>query len=297
MTANAFMPEALEANRRNELTDVQARNFGALARDRRKSALSSAAFLVAGAVIVGFFASPTAPVASRVLITCACVFFAIFLVARAAGGDPLARDLKQGQVQSVEGAIGKRGPVGGRISNYFLDIGDRTFKVSRGTFADAPDAGLVRSYFLPRSRKIVNLELLPQTAPVREATVESLAETLRASMQWTHRREANEARAELANIRDAFTASTTNAAIPPAPQQRDPRPLGEAIVGAWSNVMMKVIFSADGTVSATLVGTQRKGHWSIDQAGRLRTDITGFEGSADAWVAGNELTIALEGNG
>jgi hypothetical protein len=58
-----------------------------------------------------------------------------------------------------------------------------------------------------------------------------------------------------------------------------------------------VIFSADGTVSASTFGTQRKGRWSIDTAGRLRTDITGFDGSADAWVAGNELTIALEENG
>jgi len=297
MPANAFYPEALEANRRGELTDVQTRNFGAWSRDRRKSALSSAALFVAGAVLVGFFASPRAPVAARVVITLASLSIATFLVVRAAKGDPLARDVKLRQVQSVEGAIGKRGPVGGRISTYFLDIGDSTFQVSRGTFADAPDAGRVRLYFLPRSRKIVNLERLPQTAPVREASMEDLAKTLRTAMQWSHRREANEARAELAGIRDAFTASTTNAATPPAPQARDPRPLGEAIVGTWSNGVMDVVFSADGTVSASTFGMQRKGRWSIDHAGRLLTDITGFEGSADAWVAGNELSIALEENG
>jgi len=296
MTANAFLPEALEANRRGELTDIQARNFGAQCRDRRNSALSSAAFLVAGAVLVGFFASPTAPLGMRLLITSACLFFAVVLVARAAGSDPLARDVKRRQVQSVEGAIGKR-QLSGRLSNYFLEVGDQTFTVSRGTFAAAPDAGWVRLYFFPRSRKFVNLERLPQPTPVREATMESLAETLRASMQWGHRREANEARAELAHIGEALAASTTSAAAPPAPAARDSSPLGEAIVGTWSNGVMKVTFSADGTVTTNIFGAQKKGHWSIDQTGRLRTDINGYDGHADAWIVGNELTIALEENG
>ena len=296
MTANAFYPEALEANRRGELTDVQARNFGAWSRDRRKSALSSAALFVAGAVLIGFFASPSAPVATRVLITFASLSIATFLVVRAAGSDPLARDVKQRQVQSVEGAIGKRGPIGGRVSTYFLDVGDRTFQVSRGTFAAAPDAGWVRLYFLPRSRKIVNLERLKTDAPVRETSMEDLATTLRSAMQWSHRREANEARAELANIGDALTASIAKAAASP-PGARDSRPLGEAIVGTWSNGVMKVMFSADSTVTTNIFGAQRTGHWSVDHAGRLRTDITGSEGSVDAWVAGNELTIALDENG
>ena len=296
MTANAFYPEALEANRRGELTDLQARNFGAWSQDRRKSALGSAALFVAGAVLVGFFASPTAPVVTRVVITFASLSIATFLVVRAAGSDPLARDVKQRQVQSVEGAIGKRGPIGGRVSTYFLDVGDRTFQVSRATFADAPDAGWVRLYFLPRSRKIVNLERLPQAAPVREASLEDLAKTVRASMQWSHRREANEARADLANIGDALTASIAKGSAHP-PLARDSRPLGEAIVGTWSNGVMKVMFSADSTVTTNIFGAQRNGHWSVDDRGRLRTDITGSEGSVDAWIVGNELTIALDENG
>ena len=296
MTANAFYPEALEANRRGELTDLQARNFGAWSQDRRKSALGSAALFVAGAVLVGFFASPTAPVVTRVVITFASLSIATFLVVRAAGSDPLARDVKQRQVQSVEGAIGKRGPIGGRVSTYFLDVGDRTFQVSRATFADAPDAGWVRLYFLPRSRKIVNLERLPQAAPVREASLEDLAKTVRTSMQWSHRREANEARADLANIGDALAASIAKGSAPP-PLARDARPLVEAIVGTWSNGVMKVMFSADNTVTTNIFGAQRNGHWSVDDTGRLRTDITGSEGSVDAWIVGNELTIALDENG
>ena len=63
---------------------------------------------LAGAVLVGFFASPAAPVAARAVITLASLSIATFLVVRAAVSDPLARDVKLRQVQSVEGAIGKR---------------------------------------------------------------------------------------------------------------------------------------------------------------------------------------------
>lgn len=247
---------------------------------------------------MGVFAAPTAPATARLLITFICLGVAAFLLVRAiTGSDSLTRDLRRRQVHSVEGGIRKSGPIGGRISTYFLEVGDRTFKVSRATFAAAPDAGFVRLYFLPRSRKIVNLERLPHPTSLNGATVRGLAESLVSAMRSHDRREANEARAELASVRDAVTAAFAASSAPPVAHERDPRPLGEAIVGTWKNGLMKVTFSADGKVTTDMYGAQKNGHWSIDGAGRLRADITGREGTADASVAGDQLRIAVEGSG
>lgn len=298
LAPDSFQADALEANRRGELSEAQRRGFGALAGSNRRSAVGSAALLLAGAFVVAFLSSPTASPVLRTLVPIACVAIAAFLLVRSIGGsDALSRDLKQGQVQSVEGAIGKRrgGGGGGRsVSVYFLEVGDRTFKVARDTYAAAPDAGFVRLYFLPRSRKIVNLERLANPAPPLEPTPQAVAASLGAALRAHDMRERNEARAGLSGLADALQAGFPRSPEAPPASERDPRPLREAIVGSWSNPMIRVSFSADGGVTTRMMGATRTGHWSVDEAGRLRSDITGRPESADAWVAGNQLTIAAE---
>lgn len=294
---NALQPEALEANRGGALSEDQLRGFRAMSRYGRRSALSTAAFLVAGAILVGFFASPTAPVATRALIVFICLAIAAFLVVRSIlGTDPLTRDLRHVQVQSVEGAIGKR-RVGGRTTTHFLEVGDRSFKVSSGTYDDAPDAGFVRLYFLPHSRKVVNLERLENPPLSGDLSAPKIASSIRASLSWGDRARANEARAELASAADAMKAAVVHSAAAPPTDARDQRPLEKAIVGTWKNAMMKVTFAADGTVTTNMLGAKREGHWSVDGDGRLRSDITGREGAADAWIAANELTVTIQGQG
>jgi hypothetical protein len=294
---NPFPPDALDANRRGDLSDEQLRGFGALSRYRRRDSLSIAAFLVAGALLIGFFASPTSSAVLRALVTVGCLAIAAVLVVRSVtGSDALTRDLRRVQVQSVEGAIGKRRPAsGGRsVSTYFLDVGDRSFKVAPATYDAAPDAGIVRVYFLPRSRKIVNLERLPDPPLQSDLTPRGIVESLGTAL-WSHsRREANEARAGLAGVADALKATFAQSPGSP-PEVRDPRPLSDAIIGTWSNALMKVSFSADGRVAIRMFGTERDGHWSVDGTGRLRADITGRQETADAWVAGNQLTVTAEG--
>jgi hypothetical protein len=296
-----FASDALEANRRGELSDKQLLGFGALSRYQRRNALTIAAFLVAGAVLVGGFASPTAPVVPRVLITGIALAIAAVLVMRSiTGSDALTRDLRHVTVQSVEGAIGKRriGNRGGpAATSYFLDVGDASFKVARDTYASAPDAGFVRLYFLPRSRKIVNLERLSNAPLPNEVSMKGLADALGPALRSHSRRERNEARAGLADMADAVEASLVSSPEARPSNASDPRPLDQAIVGTWSNVMMKVTFSAGGRVTIQMPGTKRDGHWSVDGAGRLRADITGQQATGDAWVSGNQLTITLDGEG
>jgi len=305
--ADVFQAEALDANRRGELTDAQLRGFGKLSGYNRRSAFSSAAFLVAGAVLVGFFASPSASPTLRVLIPLVCLVIAAVLVVRAiTGSDALTRDLRRRQVQSVHGAIGKRRIGNGRAPDtFFLDVGDSRFNVARATYENAPDAGYVRLYFLPHSRKIVNLERLPNPAVengaspqdlLGGATPQNVLRTLGAAVHSHNRRETNEARASLAALGDAFDSLFTQSPAPPA-GARDPRPLDEAIVGTWSNGFMTVAFLADGSVKADMLGRHEHGRWSVDSNGRLRADVMGQQQAAEAWVAGDRLTISADGQG
>jgi hypothetical protein len=296
---NPFPPDALEANRRGELSEAQRRGFGALSRDRRRSGLSSAAFFTAGALLIAFFASPSASIVLRMLLTAAGLAIAAFLVVRSiTGADALTRDLRRVQVQCAEGAIGKRRlGASGRVTTCFLDVGDQTFQVAPATYEAAPDAGRVRVYFLPRSRKVVNLERLPNAPLPDEVTPQGILKSLGAAIHSHNRREENEARAEIASLGDVVKASFAQSPAAPPPGARDPRPLDEAILGTWTNGLMKVTFSADGRVTTNMFGAARSGHWSVDPAGRLRADITGRLETADAWVAGNQLTVAAEGAG
>ena len=291
--SNPFVPDALEANRRGELTEKQRHGFGALSGYQRRNDLSIAAFLVAGAVLVSFANSPTFSPVARTLVQLACLAIAAYLVVRSiTGGSALARDLRESRVESVEGAIGKRQFSGGRSpGNYFLDVGNRRFQVARNTYAEAPDAGHVRLYFLPRSRKIVNLEQLAN--PAVEVTPQGIMASLGAAFLAGGTQDRNEGRAELASIGQALMAGMSRSPLPPPPPEaRDPRPLRQAILGAWSRQMMKVTFTSDGRVTSSTFGAERSGLWSVDATGRLQSDLMGESQTVDAWVAGDQLTIS-----
>jgi hypothetical protein len=307
LTQSAVLaPDALEANRRGELTDGQRQGFGNLARDNRKSQLQFAGIALVIAVLVGGFASSTAPILTRGLITIVALAIAAVLVVRSVtGADALTRDLRSPRVEFVEGAIGKRRIGNGRARDtYFLDVGDRRFTVARATYDTAPDAGHVRIYYLPRSRKIVNFERLPDeqfqhATPqdlVRDIKSPDLLRTFGAALHSHTRQETNEARATLTAMGEAMQAAFGPHAAPP-PRDRDPRPLGEAIVGAWTNGLMTISFSADGRVTADTMGHTQQGRWSIDSGGRLLADVMGQQQAADAWISGDQLTITADGQG
>jgi hypothetical protein len=233
------------------------------------------------------------------LVTVVCLAIAAVLVVRAIlGSDALTRDVRHAQVQLVEGAIGKRrfGSSGGPLAtSYFLDVGDRSFNVGRDTYQAAPDAGIVRLYFLPRSRKVVNLERLPNAPLPNASTSGDVLQSLADAMRSPSRQRVNEAHAGIAAVGDALESTFAQMSAAATSDVRDPRPLGEVIVGTWSSGLMTVTFSAGGQVTIQMLGTKRAGHWSIDSAGRLRADITGKLETTDARVAGNQLTIAAGG--
>jgi hypothetical protein len=110
--------------------------------------------------------------------------------------------------------------------------------------------------------------------------------------------QAAEARAEMAAMGNAMDAQMARAAMPPPADQRDPRPLSEAILGTWQMGPMSMTFMPDGTLVANLPGGRRQTRrWSIGPDGRLHANSSGRDQATDAWVAGDVLTISENGQG
>jgi hypothetical protein len=295
-----FLQDALEANRAGELTNRQRDRLRPIARSARQSMLIAAVVFAVAAAMMLFDRDFSLPEVFRVALAGASVVLAVFFLLRAAvGADALTRDLRHRRVQSTDGAIGKRSssPSGrGSRRLYWLDVGDGSYRVSYAGYQAAPDAGMVRVYFLPRSRRVVNLERLPDAPLAPGLTPQEVLLSLGTAMLTGRRRDVNEIRAQMAPVVDAVRPARDATVTPPPPSARDSRPLAQAIVGTWTNPFMTVAFERNGTVTATLFGgMERHGQWSVDGAGRLIAEVTGQGEAADAWVVGDELTIAADG--
>lgn len=298
--ADPFPKDALEANRAGQLTVVQRDKLRPIARYTRQSTFGAAIVFVVAAAMMVLDEKLQLPVVLRMPLAGACLALAAFFLVRAVvGADALSRDLRHRQVQSADGAIGKRTgsySARGARRTHWLDVGDGTYRVSPSGYDAAPDAGIVRVYFLPRSRRVVNLERLPDAPFKGGITPHGVLATIGEALLSGNRREINEIRAQGALFFEAAKAARDEPVAPPAPSARDPHPLAQAIVGTWTSALMTVTFEPDGTVIGTLFGgVHRRGRWSVDGAGRLIADVTGQREAANAWVAGNELTIAAEG--
>ena len=119
------------------------------------------------------------------------------LIGRAA--DPLVKDLKAGRVDNSEGAatkstqtmgygVGSAGVVY-RIQVANRERGTQELRSPKDIYDVAPDAGMVRLCYLPRSRWVVNLERLPGP-PVHSITGEEGAR--QALPGWAAARQAHD---------------------------------------------------------------------------------------------------------
>jgi hypothetical protein len=181
-----FPSEALDANRRGELTETQRDEFARLLRLRNRRATIIAAVLCAVAILFGFPARAALSPIWRIAIVGVALGIAVSLILRVvSGGDKaLSQDLRRGRVESVTGAISKElelAPDADSTQLYFLKVGDQRFSVTSIVSDAAPPSGHVRLYYLPESRKVVNLEPLAEAAmptgtaqrPLQEAIVGS----------------------------------------------------------------------------------------------------------------------------
>ena len=287
-------PDDLDANRAGRLTDSQRKGYRNLDRSFRKSEFTGALLCAAIAAILLTATGPAPNAQYRPLAGAAFALVGVFLLVRATIlGDAVSQDVRGGKVEMVEGAVGKRrvSSSGSTPDFHYLSVAGKSFSVGSGTYEATPEAGIVRLYYLPHSHKVVNLERMPDR-PLPDGAFSSptqLFGTLATAMRSHDSVQANEARAELEAFKDKLTAMAT----PPPAEQRDPRPLQQAILGTWQMGPMSMTFMPDGTMVATIPnGGRRQGRWSIGADGKLHADATGTDQAAEAWVSGDMLTIS-----
>lgn len=295
-----FNPEALEANRAGRLTDGQREHLRRYDRGVGSNSIGVAVACVVLAVFLFRDHSSGANAWLRPAAGVVSLVIAVLLVLRRMGvGGRLARDLRSGRVESIEGPIARIRVRGARSSwGGYLEVAGKRFRVFSGSMGAAPDAGIVRLYYLPASRHVVNLERLPDR-PLPEGAAERPVEAVKSlgpALFSRDRVARAEARATLAALGASMELEHGGQATPPPITERDPRPLAQAIVGRWRSGPMSLQFADDGTVVLTFTGgREQRGRWRVDAAGRLHADAIGGEQIGDAWVVGDTLTVSMDG--
>ncbi|MGO9974867.1 MAG: hypothetical protein ACLP01_19105 [Solirubrobacteraceae bacterium] len=218
--------------------------------------------------------------------------------------DPLAKDVREGKVASIEGAITKRilqfdgsVPAAHRIWVANRQAGNQEFHSPVDIYEAAPDGGFVRLFHLPRSRWVVNFELLPDP-PIENLSATGATQAIRTWLGAASRHDAvgaAEARAEITAMGRQLQSYLPREA-PPAGAPSENRPLEQAIIGSWESPFLTVSFRADGTLSARTAGHgDQQGRWSVDPGGRLVADVAGAAFAGDASVADDALTVDIGG--
>jgi hypothetical protein len=294
-----FPPSALAQNAAGQLTDDQRKRFRGMSRGLRKGELSFAVIAVIIGALVTFAPGPAKDATIKPIIGLVCLAIAAILVVRAlSGSDKITSDVRSGRVESIEGAITKHvvhldsGTSSSALR--YLDVGGRRFQTGTQGYELAPDAGYVRLFYLPRTHRVVNLQLVagPATPELTPASVQTALQNFGHAHGEVGRAEA---RAQMASMAANFQSQLQGAAVPPPSDQLDQRPLAQAIIGTWANPMMTVTFAADGTATQTIAmnGKQNSGRWSIDAQGQLHAGLDGHDDSAQAWISGDTLTISM----
>jgi hypothetical protein len=185
----------------------------------------------------------------------------------------LADDLRSGRVESVEGSVSKKsgtdwtyllGMGQNPTTDYWLsvDAGElekQEFRVSTAMYESVSAGSTVRLYYLPRSRRVVNLE-------------------------------------RLSDPRDPEPWIGVDA--PSSGERNEPGTVDEAIVGTWSNPFLTVIFRDDRTLTARLPERpEEHSQWSVDADGHLCAELMGAPQVADVSIEGDTLTLSIGGRG
>lgn len=269
-----------------------------MVRGRRKSTRGLALPVGAIAVLLLVLSGPAATAVKRRLAGWGFAAAAVMLMV-APAFDPLAADVRDGRVEMVEGAIDKRrvqSSTRAAFTRYYLRIAGRQLRTYLSVYDAAPDSGYVRAYYLPRTRRLVNLERLPNP-PLPSSPGEArdmLVQIARAFVSGDRVASA-EARANAAGLFDAVQDSI----VEPSESSGGPAAgdlIRSDLVGTWTHPLVTITLAEDGKATVTTItGASQAGHWSVDAQGRLLTDVTGTMEPTGAALDGDSLTIQLEG--
>jgi hypothetical protein len=296
--AEVFPAAAFPENRSGHLTSEQARRFERMVSGRRQSTRGVAVPVGAIGALLLIMSGPAATALERNLAGWGFMAAAALILA-APAFDPLAADVGEGRVEAVEGAVAKRrmqsmSPAGS--ARYYLNVGGRQLRTYLSAYDAAPDVGYVRAYYLPRTRKLVNLERLPNPPlPAGPDEARVMFGRMARAFATGDPVAFAEARANAGGLLDAAQES-----IREPSKAASGRVAGglvrETLVGRWTHPLATVILAEDGTATVTtIVGSTQAGHWSVDGPGRLLTDVTGTMEPTDAVMDDGRLTIQLQG--
>jgi hypothetical protein len=296
-----FSKIALPTNQSGRLTDEQSQLWARIAKFRRQSVRGVAyvfAFIGAFLLLANGPAAKAAARANGGLIFLAIA--AILIVA--ASLEPVNADVREGRVESVEGAIAKRTRMPGKAPgsrSYYLDVGGRRLQtISRLGYDAAPDAGYVRVYFLPRSRRVVNLEQLADPPiPTGSGAAQQILLGYAQALMSFDRTAIAESAAEVVALKHAVEGPALAAAADGRVRAQPSRLRADDLYGTWTNPVVTVTFMKNGIATMTMAigGTRREGRWSVDANGKLVTDATGSLEPIDASLNDNKLTIVIDG--
>jgi hypothetical protein len=302
-----FLPEALGANRSGTLTGAQRRSCWAQSRRVRWAGAGIGGLVIVVGLLFAVTRHSSSVMPFRPVVLAGCLLIGAVVLWRAlTGGDRFTIDVRRGEVSSVEGALHKRAVRGSAVQGasprprYYFDVAGQALEVMwESAYEAAPQARYVRVFYLPRSRKAVNLERLPDPPAGEAAAIATMLESAKDSLSALtspDQVKAAEAMAAQLAMHERYKQQPDTGPPAPPPDQLDPRPLASAIVGSWASALLRVTFRADGTMTASGTrGRSRDGRWAVGEDGRLQADVLGQPGPTSAWVAGDQLTIALKG--
>jgi len=288
--------DAVAENRAGRLTPVQRDNLRATSRGWRKAELQFAGIFTVIGLLVWFGDGPAKYGLIKPLLGIGFLILAgTLLVVSFLGADPVTRDLRDGRVRATEGAIRKWTQTthgrGSSTTSYYAEAGNVMVETGGASYHALPEAGIVRLFYLPHSRRLVNFERLADR-PLPDGALTDRGRLLR-DMVGSVLGDAD-ARAEVAAMAHVVQGEVQGS--PARPPAAETVPLQGALPGTWSNPILTLTFAADGTVAAAARGgIKRAGHWSVDSGGRLVSDVMGQEAAVDAWISGDQLTIAMDG--
>ena len=294
-----FSKNALSTNQSGRLTDEQSQLWARVAKARRQSVRGVAYVFAALSAVLLLASGPPAKAAARTNGGIAFLAVtAILLVA--AKLEPVNADVREGRVESVEGAIAKgrmqlKSP--GRRYLYF-DIAGRRLRATPRAYNAAPAAGFVRVYFLPRSRRVVNLEQLADPPlPTGPGAAQQVFRDFAHALGSLDRAAIAEASAHIAALKHAVEGPAPHVIADGSDRTHSSHLRADELYGTWTNPLVTIRFMKNGTATMmpALGGARRDGHWSVDASGRLITDATGNLEPLEASLNGNQLTIVIDG--
>jgi hypothetical protein len=297
-SADLFSAEALAENRSGHLAGDQARRFQRMVGGRRQSTRGLAVPVGAIGALLLLLSGPATTATQRHLAGWGFVAAAAMILV-APAFDPLAADVREGRVETVQGAVGKRrvqSMARTGFTRYYLIVAGCQLQTYLSAYDAAPDAGYVRAYYLPRTRRLVNLERLANPPlPSGPGEVRDMFGRMARAFVTRDPVAAAEARAHAAGLIDLAHESIVKPSDAPSGRVAGGL-VRKALVGRWTHPLATVTLAEDGTATVTTIaGTTQAGHWSVDGHGRLLTDVTGKMEPTDATLDDGRLTVQLEG--